>query len=88
AKITDCSSPLDLINLSQTISSELRELNTNELTDISFIQACQAFTKFKSINTCKCTGSCDTNRCPCKKKSLLCCTKCHRGKCISCKNNN
>ncbi|CAF1292393.1 unnamed protein product [Rotaria sordida] len=87
-KINDWFLSLDLIDLSDTLSTELRQLDTNNLPDISFIQACQAFTKFKSINTCKCTGSCDTNRCSCKKRSLLCCTKCHRGKCVSCKNNN
>ncbi|CAM4828642.1 unnamed protein product, partial [Rotaria magnacalcarata] len=85
--ITDAFSSSDFIDLSETLSADLRELDCNSLSDISFIQACQIFTQYKSIHACKCTGSCDTNRCPCKKKSVKCCSKCHRGKCLLCKNN-
>jgi hypothetical protein len=84
--ITDSFSATDFVDLSQTISSEIRQLDTSKLSNITFIQACQLFTNYKSIHTCKCTGSCDTNRCPCKKQGIQCCSKCHRGKHISCKN--
>ncbi|CAF1176410.1 unnamed protein product [Rotaria sordida] len=85
--ITDLFSSTDFIDLSETISAELRQLDHNSIPNISFIQACQIFTEFKAINSCKCTGPCDTKRCPCKKQSIKCCSKCHRGKCVSCKNN-
>lgn len=86
--INDWFSSIDFIDLSETVSAELRQLDTTNLSNISFIQACHAFTKFKSVDACKCIGFCDTNRCPCKKKSVLCCIKCHRGKCVLCKNSN
>lgn len=76
-----------LIDLSQTVAADLRQLVTNNLPTITYIQACQLFTNYKHINACKCSGSCDTNRCPCKKNASKCCTKCHRGKVTSCRNN-
>jgi hypothetical protein len=85
--ISDSFASSDFTDLSETISAELRKLDTKVLPTISFIQACQIFTHYKSIHACKCTGSCDTNRCPCKKQSIKCCSKCHRGKCALCKNN-
>ncbi|CAF3798969.1 unnamed protein product [Rotaria sp. Silwood1] len=85
--ITDLFSSTDLIDLSETISAELRQLDHSTVPNITFIQACQIFTQFKAINSCKCMGSCDTKRCPCKRQSIKCCSKCHRGKCVSCKNN-
>lgn len=86
--INDWFSSTDIIDLSETVSAELRQLDTTKLSNITFIQACQAFTYFKSMDSCKCTGSCDTNRCPCKKRGVFCCSKCHRGKCSSCSNNS
>jgi hypothetical protein len=85
--ISDSFSSSDFIDLSETVSTELRKVDPNILPTISFIQACQMFTHYKSIDACKCTGSCDTNRCPCKRQSVKCCSKCHRGKCVLCKNN-
>ncbi|CAF3372080.1 unnamed protein product [Rotaria socialis] len=85
--ISDSFSSSDFTDLSKTISSELRQLDIKTLSSITFIQACQKFTQYKSYQVCKCVGSCDTNRCPCKKQSIKCCSKCHRGKCILCKNN-
>jgi hypothetical protein len=84
--ISDSFSSTAFVDLSNTISSELRQSDSNILPTITFIQACQIFTQYKSIHACKCIGSCETNRCPCKKKSVKCCTKCHRGKCVLCKN--
>ncbi len=84
--ISDSFSSSDFIDLSDTLSAELRRLDCANMPSISFIQACQLFTHYKSINTCKCAGSCDTKRCPCKKQSIKCCSKCHRGKCTDCKN--
>ncbi len=85
--ISDSFSSTDFMDLSQTVSADLRQIDTSTLPTISFIQACQIFTQYKSIHACKCTGACDTNRCPCKKKSVKCCSKCHRGKLTLCKNN-
>lgn len=85
--ISDSFSSSDFTDLSETVSAELRKLDKKTLSTITFIQACQIFTNYKSNEVCKCLGSCDTNRCPCKKKSIKCCSKCHRGKCVSCKNN-
>ncbi|CAF2086643.1 unnamed protein product [Rotaria magnacalcarata] len=84
--ITNLFSASDFTDLSETISTDLRQLNSNTLPVISFIQACQIFTQYKSVQACKCAGSCNTNRCPCKKQSVKCCTKCHRGKNVLCKN--
>lgn len=86
--INDFFPSIDLIDLSQTVSAELRQIDDTTLSEITFIQACQAFTKFKSNDICKCTGTCDTNRCPCKKNSIFCSSKCHRGKCVSCVNKD
>ncbi|CAF2829150.1 unnamed protein product [Rotaria sp. Silwood2] len=71
-------SSADIIDMSETVSVDLRQLDINILPVITFIQACQAFTKFMPINICKCRGLCNTKRCPRKRQSLLCCTKCHR----------
>lgn len=84
--ISNCFLSSDFVDLSDTLSIQLRKLNMDNLSEITFIQACQLFTQYKSNNVCKCVGSCETNRCPCKKKSIKCCSKCHRGKCSSCKN--
>ncbi|CAF4832873.1 unnamed protein product [Rotaria socialis] len=86
--INDWFSSVDIIDLSETLSAELRQLDTKKFSNVAFIQVCQISTNFKSRDTCKCTGSCETNRCPCKKRSILCCSKCHRGKCSDCKNVN
>ncbi|CAF4131102.1 unnamed protein product, partial [Adineta steineri] len=84
--ISDSFSSSDFTDLSQTVSAELRQLDIKTLSSISFIQACQKLTHYKSNQVCKCVGTCDTNRCPCKKQSIKCCSKCHRGKCTLCKN--
>ncbi|CAF0917641.1 unnamed protein product [Didymodactylos carnosus] len=73
-------------DLSSSSFAELRALNVVNLPRITFIQACQFYTDFRSFETCKCAGTCDTNRCPCKKRKTLCCTKCHKGKTSQCKN--
>ena len=78
----------DVIDLTETIASELRQLDPSQLPIISVIQACQLFTNYKSTSVCKCLTSCESNRCPCKKRSIKCCSKCHRGKCLSCKNKD
>jgi len=85
--ITDSFSSTSFMDLSNTLSAELRQLDPTNLPSITFIQACQFFTKYKSVNVCKCAGSCVTNRCPCKKQSIKCCSKCHHGKSNDCKNN-
>ncbi|CAF1159335.1 unnamed protein product [Rotaria magnacalcarata] len=64
----------------------LRTLNTDSLSSVTFIQACQIYTNFKSVDTCKCNGDCSTNRCKCKKKGRKCCSKCHGGYGSICKN--
>ncbi|CAF2185727.1 unnamed protein product [Rotaria magnacalcarata] len=86
--INDWFSSVDIIDLSETLSAELRQLDTKKLSNVTFIQVCQIFSNFKSTDTCKCTGSCDINRCPYTKRSILCCSKCHRGKCSDRKNIN
>jgi len=77
----------DFVDLSQTISADLRRLDPTSLSNITFIQVCQIFTQYKAVNVCKCVGSCNTNRCPCKKRQAQCCSKCHHGKQVSCQNN-
>ena len=65
----------------------LRNLDTDSLSSITFIQACQLYTNFKSAGASKCNGDCNTNRCQCKKKNRKCCSKCHAGngsKCTNC----
>ena len=84
--ISDAFSSADFIDLNETVSADLRQTDCASLSTISFIQACQIFTQYKSIRACKCTGPCETNRCPCKKQSVKCCSKCHRGKSTTCKN--
>jgi len=86
--ITDSFSSSDFVDLSETVSVELRQIDSTVKSNITFIQACQIFTNYKSIHPCKCTGLCDTNRCPCKRQSVKCCSKCHRGKIVSCTNNS
>ncbi|CAF4168027.1 unnamed protein product, partial [Rotaria sordida] len=85
--ISELFSSSEFMDLTQTVSSDLRKTDITQLANITFIQACQIFTKFKTNRPCKCIGSCESNRCPCKKRLIKCCTKCHRGKAISCKNN-
>lgn len=85
--IINCSySRGDLIDLTETVAYNLRQLDTNNLQSISVIQASHHFTKFRTVSACKCIGTCSTNRCPCKKKSIACCSKCHRGKKVTCDN--
>ncbi|CAF1472481.1 unnamed protein product [Adineta steineri] len=84
--ISDSFSSSDFTDLSQTVSAELRQLDIKTLSSISFIQASQKLTHYKSNQVCKCVVTCDTNRCPCKKQSIKCCSKCHRGKCTLCEN--
>ncbi|CAF4388668.1 unnamed protein product [Rotaria magnacalcarata] len=74
------------LDLTASNFTALRILNTEFLLSISFIQACQTYTSFKSANTCKCNGDCSTNRCQCKKKDRMCCSKCHGGNGLKCKN--
>lgn len=78
----------DLINLEKTLSTTLRQIEISNLPSISIIQACQEYTKFRSITACKCATFCDTSRCPCKKRSVKCCSKCHHGKQRKCKNRS
>ena len=74
------------LDLTSSNFASLRNLNTDTLPSISFIQACQLYTKFKSADTCKCNGNCNTNRCYCKKKGRKCCSKCHGGNQVKCEN--
>ena len=74
------------LDLTASNFSTLRELNIDSLSTITFIQACQLYTNFKSGDTCKCNGSCTTNRCQCKKNGRKCCTKCHGGNSLKCSN--
>jgi hypothetical protein len=74
------------LDLTTANFASLRSFNTDSLPSITFIQACQIYTNFKSTDTCKCAGDCSTNRCQCKKKNRRCCTKCHSGEASKCKN--
>jgi hypothetical protein len=74
------------LDLTSSNFAALRDLNTGTLSTITFIQACQIYTNFRSADTCKCTGSCNTNRCQCKKKDRKCGSKCHGGDGLKCKN--
>ncbi|CAM4967610.1 unnamed protein product [Rotaria socialis] len=56
------------LDLTASNFTTLRTLNTDSLSCVTFIQACQIYTNFKSADTCKCNGDCSTNRCKCKKK--------------------
>ena len=75
-----------LLDLTTANFASLRAMDTDQLPTISFIQASQIYTNFKSIETCKCSGNCSTNRCCCKKNNRKCCTKCHSDKSAKCKN--
>ncbi|CAF3830042.1 unnamed protein product [Rotaria sp. Silwood1] len=75
------------LDLTTSNFASLRDMNTESLPSITFIQACQLYTNFKVADTCKCAGDCSTNRCQCKRKKTKCCSKCHngnRGKCKNC----
>jgi len=67
------------LDLTSSNFSLLRQLNVDSLSTITFIQACQLYTNFRSADTCKCNGNCASNRCQCKKNGRKCCTKCHGG---------
>lgn len=86
--ITGSFAASDLRDLNDTLSSDLRQLDCTGLHSISIIQACQAYTNYRSVTACKCAKTCDTARCPCKKRSIPCCTKCHRGNKTKCKNTH
>ena len=75
------------LDLTTSTSIALRHLNTDLLSSITFIHACQLYTSFKSADICKCNDDCSTNRCQCKKKNRKWCSKCHVGtdsKCTNC----
>ena len=74
------------LDLTTSNFSTLRELDIGSLSTLTFIQACQLYTNFKSADTCKCNGNCASNRCQCKKNGRKCCTKCHGGDGSKCKN--
>jgi hypothetical protein len=74
------------LDLTSANFASLRSTNTDDLPTITFIQASQIYTNFKSTETCKCSGDCNTNRCCCKKNNRKCCTKCHSDKKSKCKN--
>lgn len=86
--IADTYLPTDLIDLTDTVSLKLRRIDHTVLPLVSFIQASKHFTNFRTISACKCNGLCDTIRCPCKSRGIVCCNKCHRGKQTSCKNRS
>ncbi|CAF1377457.1 unnamed protein product, partial [Didymodactylos carnosus] len=74
------------LDLTTANFATLRALNTDLLPLITFIQACQIYTNFKSADTCKRADTCNTKRCPRKKNNHKCCTKCHGGKATKCEN--
>lgn len=78
-------SPL-FLDLRSSNFAALRSLVTDALPTITFIQAYQLYTNFRSADTCKCTGDCKTNRCQCKKRGRKCGSKCHAGDGSKCKN--
>lgn len=84
--ISNAFTSTDLIDLTRTTSAELRDIDTTNLPQISIIQASHTYTKFRTINACKCSKSCESGRCPCKKRNIPCCSKCHSGKKLSCSN--
>lgn len=86
--ITGSFAASDLSDLNETLSSGLRQLDCSNLPSISIIQACQSYTNYRSVTACKCVTACNTARCPCKKRSVQCCSKCHRGQKTECKNSN
>ncbi|CAF4580555.1 unnamed protein product [Rotaria socialis] len=67
------------LDLTPSNFTTLRTLNTDSLSCVTFIQACQIYTNFKSADTCKCNGDCSTNRCKYKKKGRKYYSKCHGG---------
>ncbi|CAF2918564.1 unnamed protein product [Rotaria sp. Silwood2] len=75
-----------LLDLTTANFAALRTVNTDQLPTITFIQAAQIYTNFKSSETCKCSGDCNTNRCCCKKNNRKCCTKCHSNRSSKCNN--
>ena len=77
---------MTLLDLTTANFAALRAVNTGELPTITFIQAAQIYTHFKSSETCKCSGACNTNRCCCKKNNRKCCTKCHNNRSSKCSN--
>lgn len=78
----------DLIDLTQTTSTELRNIDPSTLPEISIIQASHTYTKYRTITACKCSKTCANGRCPCKKRRIPCCSKCHGGKNLPCSNAN
>ena len=52
---------MTLLDLTTASSASLRAMGAGQLPTISFIQASQICTNFKSIETCKCSGNCSTN---------------------------
>ena len=78
----------DMVDLNDTLSTTLRQIDSSTLPSKSIIQASQEYTNFRSTTACKCITSCDTARCPCRKRSIQCSTKCHRGKKTNCKNQS
>ena len=77
---------MTLLDLTTANFAALRAVNTGELSTITFIQAAQKYTNFKSSETCKCSGACCTNRCCRKKNNRKCCTKCHNNRSSKCSN--
>ncbi|CAF4625883.1 unnamed protein product, partial [Rotaria sp. Silwood2] len=55
--------PMAFLDLTTANFASLRAIDTDQLPTITFIQASQLYTNFKSIETCKCAGNCNTNRC-------------------------
>ncbi|CAF1448872.1 unnamed protein product [Adineta ricciae] len=82
----ECFQSSMFLDLTTSNFASLRDMNTESLPSITFIQACQLYTNFKNSDTCKCAGDCSTNRCQCKRKKIKCCSKCHNGNGEKCKN--
>lgn len=74
------------IDLRSSNFAALRLLDAETLPSLTFIQACQIHCDFRSADTCRCNGDCTTNRFKCKKKDRKCCSKCHGGNGMKCKN--
>ncbi|CAF4877736.1 unnamed protein product, partial [Rotaria sp. Silwood1] len=51
--ISELFSSSEFMDLTQTVSSDLRKTDITQLANITFIQACQIFTKFKTNRPCK-----------------------------------
>lgn len=86
--ISNAFTTTDLIDLTQTTSTELRDIDHTNLPEITIIQASHAYTKYRTINACKCNKDCTNGRCPCKKRGIPCCSKCHNGQNFICSNIN